>query len=44
MTCMTTHVSHLVGGLQDLGAERHNGTQHRQEPENEEDPRRLDPT
>lgn len=30
--------SHLAGGLQDLGAERHDGTQHRQEPEDKEDP------
>lgn len=40
-TCMRllrAAASHLAGRPEDLGAERHDGTQHRQEPEDEEDP------
>lgn len=36
------HGNHLVRRLEDLGAERHNSTQHWQRPEDEKDPRGLD--
>lgn len=35
--------AHLAGGLEDLWAERHDGTQHRQEPEDEQDAWGLNP-